>query len=123
MFDGEILAVNGTIATTSEIIEFEDGLSYVVHYTGVDGSSYGPYAITEVPGQDKQFSCSDLANTYVRDSVLGYLIQTGSRYIISTVDELDVSKWSVIEKEPKGRNVQISAVNYDERVYDFDEEE
>lgn len=122
LFDGEILEVSGTVATTSEQVFFDGVSSYVVHYTDENGDSFGPYPITEVSGNANKFNCSSLADAYVRDSKLGYLVQTGSRYIISTVEELSQSRWSLVEKEPSGRNVQVTAVNYDERVYEYDEE-
>ena len=122
LFDGEILAVNGNIATTSESIIFDPLNTYQVHYTITDGSSIGPFPVTEVVGKPFQFECTSLTQAFVRDSVHGVLIQTGSRYIISTMEELDASRWTIAEKEAQGRNVQLSMINYDDRIYDFDEE-
>jgi len=51
---------------------------------------------------------------------LGFKVQTGSRYIIGTIEDLDAARWSVVEKEAQGNNVQISMLNYDDRIYDFD---
>tara|TARA_R110000765_G_scaffold160638_1_gene264965 strand:- start:9140 stop:11644 length:2505 start_codon:yes stop_codon:yes gene_type:complete len=120
VFDGEILAVTGDIATTSESIIFEDGVDFSVHYTLDDGSQAGPFAITEVTDKPFQFQCASLQNAYVRDSILGFSIQTGSRYIISSTVELEAGRWSVTEKEVQGSNVQVSMINYDNRIYDFD---
>ena len=120
VFDGEILAVNGNIATISESIIFDPLKTYQIHYTIEDGSSVGPFAVTEVIDEAFKFECTSLNSTYVRDSVLGLLVQTGSRYIISTVEELDAARWTVIEKESRDRNVQISFVNYDDRIFEFD---
>lgn len=121
-FDGEILSVVGNVATTSESLPFISGNQYVINYTLRDGSSVGSFAITPIAGESFKFQCDDLAQVYVRDSVLGYSVQTGSRYIISTVEELKASRWSVMEKEARGRNVQLTMVNYDDRLYDFDGE-
>lgn len=121
-FDGEILSVVGNVATTSESLPFISGNQYVINYTLTNGSSVGSFAITPIAGESFKFQCNDLAQAYVRDSVLGYSVQTGSRYIISTVEELKASRWSVMEKEARGRNVQLTLVNYDERLYDFDGE-
>lgn len=120
LFDGEILNVTGNIATTSESIIFDPLKTYQVHYTIEDGSSIGPFTVTEVVDQPFQFNSADLTQAFVRDSVLGFLVQTGSRYIISTVEELDASRWTVVEKEAQGKNVQLSMVNYDDRIYHFD---
>jgi hypothetical protein len=56
----------------------------------------------------------------VRDSSLGTAIQTGSRYIIGQTVDLETSRWSVMEKEASGNNVNLTMVTYDERIYDFD---
>jgi len=120
LFDGEIRAVNGNIATTSEHIDFDPALSYQVHYTLDDGSQVGPFPVSEVVGQPFKFECASLSQAYVRDSVLGFKIQAGSRYIISTFEELDAARWTVVDKEASGSNVQISMVNYDDRIYEFD---
>ena len=41
VFDGEILAIDGDVATTSESLEFLDGRSYRVHYTRSNGEAAG----------------------------------------------------------------------------------
>jgi hypothetical protein len=119
-FDGEILSIVGDVATTSESLDFISGNSYVINYTTTDGSSVGSFSITPIAGELFKFQCASLSQAYVRDSQLGYLVQTGSRYIISTVEELKASRWTVVEKEARGRNVQLSMVNYDDKIYDFD---
>ena len=118
VFNGEILAISGTTATVSESIELVVGNDYFVHYTTPDGSSVGPFAITSA--SEFTFECASLGQAYVRDSILGYSIQKGSTYIISTTAELEAAQWTITEKEARGRNVQLSMVNYDQRIYDFD---
>lgn len=120
LFDGEIRAVVGNIASTTEHIDFIAGQSYQVHYTLNDGTQVGPFPVFEVAGQPFKFECASLSQAYVRDSVLGFNIQAGSRYIISTFEELDAARWSVIDKEASGSNVQVTMVNYDDRVFEFD---
>lgn len=120
LFDGEIVSVSGNIASTSEHIEFDPLLSYQVHYTLNDGSQVGPFPISEVIDQPFKFECTSLSQAYFRDSILGFSVQKGSSYIISTFEELDASRWSVVEKEVSGGNVQITMVNYDDRVFEFD---
>ena len=92
-----------------------------MNYTTEDGSSIGPFDISSISNEPFKFQCDDLNQVFLRDSVLGFNVQTGSRYIISTVEKLDSSKWSILEKEARGRSVQLTMVNYDERIYDFDE--
>lgn len=122
VFNGEILEVDGNIAITSEKQEFIDGVDYVVNYSTSDGSSVGPFAVTGIDGNPFMFRCESLSDVFVRDSELGFKIQTGSRYVISTVEELQQSRWTVMEKEPRGKNVQLTFVSYDDRIYEFDEE-
>lgn len=119
LFDGEILAINGNIASTSEPIVFNSG-DLFVHYMLEDGSKVGPFLISEVPGQPFKFNSADLSQAFVRDSVLGFSVQTGSRYIIGKTEDLDAARWTVIEKESRGNNVQLTMVNYDDKVFDFD---
>ncbi len=119
LFDGEIMAINGSIATTSESIDFSVG-ALVLHYMLDDGTKVGPFSITEVVGDPFKFSSVDLAQAFLRDSELGFNIQTGSRYIIGQTVDLDAAKWTVVEKEARGSLVNISLITYDDRVYDFD---
>jgi hypothetical protein len=119
LFDGEILAINGNIATTSESIDFSVG-TLVLHYMLDDGTKVGPFAITEVVGQPFQFSSADLAQAFVRDSSLGFSIQTGSRYIIGQTVDLDAAQWTVVEKEANGQNVNLTMVTYTDLIYAFD---
>mgnify|MGYP003634383397 CR=1 FL=1 len=120
VFDGEILAVNGNIATVSESLDFIDGQDYTINYTTTDGSSVGSFAITPIINEPFKFQCDDLGQVFLRDSVLGFTVQTGSRYIISTTTNLVAAKWSILEKEARGRSVQLTMVNYDDRIYEFD---
>ena len=120
IFDGEILSVVGNVATCSEEITFDGTSQYQVHYTIEDGSVLGPFDVTEVAGKPKKFGCASLSQVFVRDSELGFLIQTGSRYIISVLETVKESQWLLSEKEASGRNVQVAMINYDDRIYEFD---
>jgi len=119
LFDGEILAINGTVATTSESIDFSVG-TLVLHYMLDDGTKVGPFAITEVVDNVFAFDSTDLAQAFVRDSSLGSSTQTGSRYIIGQTVDLEESRWTVVEKEASGNNVDLTMVTYDELIYAFD---
>ena len=119
MFDGEILEIMGNIATTSESIDFSVG-TLLLHYMLDDCTKVVPFSISEVVCEPFQFNSTDLAQAFVRDSTLGTLIQTGSRYIIGQTVDLDASRWTVVEKEARGSNVNLTLVTYDKRTYDFD---
>jgi hypothetical protein len=73
-----------------------------------------------VANEPFKFQCASLSSVFLRDSELGYTTQTGSRYIISTTTNLAAAKWSILEKEARGRSVQLTMANYDERIYDYD---
>ena len=120
VFDGEILNVNGNVATTTESFNWIDGDNYQVHYMKDNGDSVGPFTVTPVVDNKFAFQCAELSQVFVRDGVLGNLIRTGSRYIISTFTELSASRWTVLDKEASGSSVQLTFVNYDDRVYSYD---
>ena len=120
LIGGEVLAINGSTVTTSESFLFGAGKTYGVLFTDENGDVSGPFAIAEVANEPFKFTCNDLTGVYVRDSILGYEVQRGSRYLICELSEVDRSLWVVAEKTGKGRNVQLNLVNYDSRMYEAD---
>lgn len=119
LFDGEILSIDGDVATTSESIDFSVGELFI-HYMIEDGSKVGPFEITEIEGQVFKFQSSNLSQVFLRDSIIGFTVQIGTRYIIGTTENLDAARWSIVDKEAQGNNVQLTMLNYDDRIYDFD---
>ncbi|ANI22020.1 putative tail protein [Pseudoalteromonas phage vB_PspS-H40/1] len=119
--DGEILAVNGQTITTSELLKFEAGKNYKMYLTGIDGTVYGPRTINPY-ALSGSYRCAidDPSNIFTRDSVIGYNVQTGSRYIIVSDSDFGQTKWILTEKTASGKLTQLTMVNYDERVYDYD---
>lgn len=119
--DGEVLSVSGNAITTSELLTFESGETYKFYHTLIDGSLSEPKQITPIAtsGSYRAF-INDVNGIFVRDGSLGYNIQTGSRYLIVKDDEFDQTKWMLTEKTSSGKNTQLTLVNYDERVYDYD---
>ena len=123
IFSGEILSINGLVATTSEFIELETGKAYEVAYSDNLGGFIGPYTIVNSENKTKSFTLSsgDLLNAFTRDSSMGTAIQTGSRYIVSEVGESDPDQYVVSQKDPaSGGNVQLTLRQYDPRTYAFD---
>lgn len=120
LIGGEVLAINGSTVTTSESFLFGAGKTYGVLFTDENGDVSGPFAIAEVANEPFKFTCNDLTGVYVRDSILGYEVQRGSRYLICELSEVDRSLWVVAEKTGKGRNVQLNLVNYNSRMYEAD---
>lgn len=108
---GEIKSINGNIYESYSELRVDPG-DYVITYTDELGTPYGPSAVTVI---DKTTFSADLPEAYLAD---GYLIQCGSRFMISTIEEHDTSLYVVNDKnsDSSGR-VQLELVQYDERVY------
>jgi len=122
VMDGEILAVNGDIATTSELMAFEAGKSYRLYYTVDDGSLVGPFIVNPLAINGTfRFQSPNLADVFLRDSTLGYNVQTGSRYMIVELATESDSQWVITEKDVRGSKVQLNMINYNPSIYDFNE--
>lgn len=120
--DGEILAVNGDIATTSELLTFEAGKSYRLYYTVEDGSLVGPFIVNPLAINGTfRFQSPNLADVFLRDGALGYNVQTGSRYMIVELATESDSQWLITEKDIRGSKVQLNMINYNPSIYDFNE--
>lgn len=122
VMDGEILDVNGNVITTSELLQFESGKTYTLYHTLIDGSVSSAKAITPLQiSSSYNVIINDTSGIFLRDGTLGYNIQTGSRYIIVADSEFENTQWTLTEKTSSdGRATQITMVNYDERVFDYD---
>lgn len=119
--DGEIIAINGNVATTTELVTWYPNKAYNVTYTRPDGSVSGPHPISPVAiGPSYKFECNFLQDAFTRDSELGFKTQVGSRYVITSSETYQDSLWVLTEKEGRGRNTQLTMVNYDERTYEAD---
>lgn len=120
--NGEILGYNNGIADTSERISFEDGQSHFVTITDAQGRPQG--RVMASPRTDTEFGFSATLD----DVVIANLdsIQMGSQYILTTTDELSRSTFRLLSRSPKEGDrgqllVDIEMIQYDERVYEFDE--
>jgi hypothetical protein len=108
---GEISAINGDIFTTHNEIDLESG-TYFVTYNDSMGDSFGPVPCTIIDLNNFQASMPEayLAN--------GYSIQSGTRYIISTLTEHENNLYVVNDKESnQDGTVTLELVQYDESIY------
>jgi len=122
VMDGEILSVSGDFATTSELMSFEAGKNYRLYYTIEDGSLVGPFSVLPVQINGSfRFESPNLADVFLRDSTLGYNVQTGSRYMIVELNTENESQWLISEKDVRADKVQLNMINYNSSIYDFSE--
>jgi hypothetical protein len=117
--DGEILAINGDIAYTSNGIEWDGVSSYFVDFKDEYNNVYRS-PVAEVEGNNKAFrvlTSGILLNAYLPQGTE----QLGSVYVIGSSVELEASAWTVTEKKPASNgNVTLTLTNYDERVFERD---
>lgn len=108
---GEIKSINGNVYESHNELKVPIG-SYYITYTDEYGSVSIPSPVTVI--DDTTFSAS-MPDAYLAD---GYLVQCGTRFMISTIEEHETSLYVVNDKksDSSGR-VQLELVQYDERVY------
>lgn len=116
---GEVLAIDGSSITTSEELQWGAETSGRMLFTGVDGAHLNggtPIIVTLAAGGATLASVP--GGLYVRDDTR----QLGSRYAFAvglTAAEVEASGlYTVTETRPTSdRNVALSMVNYDRRIY------
>lgn len=108
---GEIKSSSGNIHTTYGNIKVPAG-DYYISYTNEYGDVSNPIPCTVI---DEYHILATLPDVYHAD---GYLIQCGSRFIISTLTEHDNSLYEVADKvSEEDGSVSLELVQYDERIY------
>ena len=112
---GEIQSINGGQALVRENLTLDSGTSYYVYYTNMLGDVIGPQLVTAF--SSNSFTCADLSEAYARGDDNA---QIGSRYYITEVNNSINRQWRVVNRESSGYNVQVSLINYDERIYAYD---
>lgn len=122
-FDGEIMAINGNVAYTSNGIEWQDGITYFVEFKDSLNNIYSSPVVPVMGANgiiEKAFQVVNsgiLTNAYLATGTE----QLGSVYLIGAAGELEQSKWTLTEKTAaRNGNVELTMVNYDERVYELD---
>lgn len=122
--DGEIMSINGNVYTTSERIEFRDGVDFYVQATDVEGRTSELIRAMPVDGNDQAFT-ADFGDfpVYVADRINH---QQGSIYFIGSDDDQGDSDYSIATLAPQTSSdtempsMQIRLVQYDERFFEMD---
>lgn len=116
IFGGDIVAADGATYTTSGKLSLERSKTYQAYFTNLYGGIVGPLNVT---GSTDKTVTIDAANSeiYVRGFENA---QLGSRYLITEINDTTKRRYRVVEKTTSGYNVQLSLINYDERIYEND---
>ena len=117
-FGGQVLDINGNVITGSDKVTLDSGKVYLVYFTDLLGQVSGPHIASQINNEGEfEFTASNVNSVYKKGFDNSDI---GSRYFITEVNDTINRQWRVIDKSSSGYNVQISMVNYDERVYEND---
>ncbi len=120
--DGEILGYNEGLVDSSERITLDDSDTNFVTITNDLGEPEGRVVATARPDTEFGFTAT-LDGVTLADLSS---VQLGSRYILSTETRLDESLFRMLGKTPREGSegqllVDVEMIQYDVRVYEFDE--
>lgn len=118
-FDGEVLGVSGNVYTTSERFEPEDGLAYYVYVTDSNGNiSNSVIATPRSDGNIYGFEASGLSGVYLA----GGTIQSGSRYVIASAEDLEAQSYIAIARGRPNEQGEcsIELAEYNELMFEAD---
>lgn len=116
---GEVLAISGSTVTTSEPLQWGVETSGRMYLTGVDGQYLnGGAPVVVTPAANGAVLASVPSGIYVRDDTR----QLGSRFAfgagLSAAEIAAAGLYTVTEVKPSSnREVSLSMVNYDARLY------
>lgn len=119
IFDGEIIAQDGSVFTTTEVFEPIDGETYYVWITKDDGTvSNSVVATARSDGNKFGFEATGLTAFFADQ----YEIQLGSRYIIAPTKNVNYQKFIVESRGKPSENYEtpLKLVGYDERIFEND---
>lgn len=118
-FDGEILGVSGNVYTTSERFEPENSLTYYVYVTDSNGNiSNSVVATPRSDGNIYGFEASGLSGVYLA----GGTIQSGSRYVIASAEDLEAQSYIAIARGRPNEQGEcsIELAEYNELMFEAD---
>ena len=118
-FDGEILGASGNVYTTSERFEPESGVTYYVYVTDSNGNiSNSVIATPRSDGNIYGFEATGLSGVYLA----GGTIQSGSRYVIASADDLEAQSYIAIARgRPNERGeCSIELAEYNPLMFEAD---
>lgn len=118
-FDGEILAVNGNTYTTSERFDPVGGVTYYVYVTDDNGNiSNSVVATPRSDGNIYGFEASGLSGVYLA----GGTIQSGSRYVIASAEDLEAQSYIAIARGRPNEQGEcsIELAEYNDLMFEAD---
>lgn len=118
-FDGEILAVNGNTYTTSERFDPVGGVTYYVYVTDDNGNiSNSVVASQRSDGNIYGFEASGLSGVYLA----GGTIQSGSRYVIASAEDLEAQSYIAIARGRPNEQGEcsIELAEYNDLMFEAD---
>lgn len=121
MQSGEVVAIDGSVITTSEPLQWGAETSGRMIFTGVDGAPLGAAVLVTPAGVKGALLASVPGGLYVRDDTR----QLGSRFAfgagLSAAEIESAGLYTFVSGRPASdRTVAVSLVNYDARIYEMD---
>ena len=117
VFEGEIVAIDGDVYTTSERLVFEDGVTYMGSISNANGSVTAAATVTFV--SEFQFSASFVSSSPIIAN--NDTIQLGSKFLITKSTEQELQSYTVIQKTPLDNgNVKLQLAEYNASVFEKD---
>lgn len=111
---GYIVSRSGNNFETSERIIFSGAMFVVV--TDASGNTTGRYAATA--RLDTSFGFTAAIPNISLNLYDGYSVQSPSRYMIATEEELDATQWIISEKKPNGDGTTaLTLEEYSDQIY------
>ncbi|MCZ4058022.1 host specificity factor TipJ family phage tail protein [Pantoea sp. LMR881] len=111
---GYIVSRSGNNFETSERITFSGEMFVVV--TDASGNTTGRYAATS--RGDTSFGFTAALPNISLNLYDGYSVQSPSRYMIATEEELDATQWVISEKKPNGDGTTaLTLEEYSDQIY------
>lgn len=111
---GYIVSRSGNTFETSERINFAGSMFVVI--TDSLGNSSARYAAT--PRTDTAFGFTAAIPDITLNIFDGYDVQSPSRYVIATTEELNATQWIISEKQPNSDGTTaLTLAEYSDLIY------
>lgn len=119
---GAIISRTGNTFTTNEVLTFGGAMTVIV--TDELGNVSDRYVATAVDGNPRAFSAA-IPDDFALNIVDYKNVQSASRFMLSSEEEMDTSQWVVTQKnpgKPDGNNqvdTTLSMIEYSEELYNY----
>ncbi len=111
---GYIVSRSGNNFETSERINFSGQM--FVQITDALGATTARYPAT--PRGDTDFGFTAAVPDIELNLFDGYSVQSPSRYVIATSEELDYGQWTITAKQPDGKGcTALTLAEYSDKIY------